>query len=232
MQGNHATIYVEVEPVPQPSGNVVKFPEGCGETLPQPSGNVAYTSQQLAEGCGVSRQAWAKDWLPYFLRVAPETKLKSGRKYTELCRTLSESLADAKAQGRAASEWLENVALPTWGDELFVEARQVGAIVPAALSGAASARSDALAQAQNLQSFAGALLQQVGQHLAANSSTAAAEQAAISEAAIVASEMAAILREQQLRAKVRAEFEAQQQAAHAAALEAQLSELRGGTHAE
>lgn len=232
MQGNHAAIYIEVEPVSQPSGNVVQFPEGCGNVSGKLDGNVAYTSQQLAEGCGVSRQAWAKDWLPYFLRVAPETKLKSGRKYTGLCRILSESLADAKASGRTASDWLENVALPTWGDELLVEARQVGAIVPAALGSAAAARSDALAQAQSLRSFAGALLQQVGQHLAANSSTAAAEQAAISEAAIVASEMAAILREQQLRAKVRAEFEAQQQAASAAALEAQLSDLRGGTHAE
>jgi hypothetical protein len=233
MNGNHAAIDVEYEPVPQPMDNVVKFPEGCGNVSEQPMGNVSYTSQQLAEVAGVSRQAWGKDWYRYFPLVVSETKLKQGRKYTQLCYELTESLAEAKAEGRTPTDWLENVARPTWGElpeDLRFEAERQGAIVPGAIVAASEARSLALTQAQSLQGFAGALLEQVGKHLAANSATAAAEQEAIAEAAIVASEMAAILREQQLRAKVRADFEAQQSAAASAVLSQQLNDLRGGAN--
>ncbi|NJR70509.1 MAG: hypothetical protein HC771_19160 [Synechococcales cyanobacterium CRU_2_2] len=231
MDGSNATIDIDYIEVPQPTSNVVKFPEGFPTVSGQPSGNVSYTSQQLAEVAGVSRQAWGKDWYRYFPLVVSETKLKQGRKYTQLCYELTESLAEAKGEGRTPIDWLENVARPTWGElleDLRFEAERQGAIVPAALTAASDARGLALTQAQSLQGFAGALLEQVGKHLAANSATATAEQEAIAEAAIVASEMAAILKEQQLRAKVRADFEAQQSAAAATSLEQKLSDLRGG----
>lgn len=226
-------------------GNLLSFPDlsntsatlrNNSATAAQPLRNGCATAQQLAEIAGITRQQWQRDWYSKFLEVVAVEQLRDGRSYTPLCEEMTRSLLDAKANGMSPSAWVTRIGRPRWGrgDEqpIALEAVDVSslAIVPSSCGLAVAQQSNTLAVAQGLQGFAAAFLARLNEGLISHTIEATATNSAISDAAIMADELIKIAKEQQLRATVRADYEARKQAADSAALAQQMQQLQGGQH--
>jgi hypothetical protein len=234
----------EVEVVGDSPGNLLSFPDlsnnsatprNSSATAAQPLRNGCATAQQLAEIAGITRQQWQRDWYSKFLEVVAVEMLRDGRSYTPLCEEMTRSLLDAKANGMSPSAWVTRIGRPRWGrvdEPIAIEAVDVSslAIVPSSCGLAVAQQSNTLAVAQGLQGFASAFLDRLSEGLISHSIETSATNSAISDAAIMADELIKIAKEQQLRATVRADYEARKQAADSAALAQQMQQLQGGQH--
>jgi hypothetical protein len=227
-------------------GNLLSFPDlssssatpgqrlGNNSATPaQPLRNGCSTAAQLAEIAGITRQQWQRDWYSKFCEVVAVEELRDGRAYTPLCEAMTRSLLDAKANGMSPSAWVTRIGRPRWGrvDEPIAAAAvdvQSLAIVPSSCNECVAQQTHTLVAAQGLQGFASAILDRLTDGLISHNVETAATNSAIADAAIVADEMIKIGREQQLRAKIRADFESRQQVAAAAALAQQMEQLQGG----
>jgi hypothetical protein len=216
-------------------GNSSTTPRNSSATAAQPLRNNSATAAQLAEIAGITRQQWQRDWYSRFAEIVPIEELRDGRAYTPLCEAMTRSLLDAKANGMSPSAWVDRIGRPRWGrvDEPIVpEIVDVSAlaVVPSSCGLAVAQQSNTLAVAQGLQGFAAAFLDRLSDGLISHSIEATATNSAISDAAIMADELIKIAKEQQLRATVRADYEARKQAADSAALAQQMQQLQGGQH--
>jgi hypothetical protein len=234
----------DFEVVGDSPGNLLSFPRNSSATAPQHSSNSSATpaqplrngcatAAQLAEIAGITRQQWQRDWYSKFTEIVGPEALRDGRSYTPLCAEMTRSLLDAKANGMSPSAWVTRIGRPRWGrvDEPIVAAVvdvQSLAIVPSSCGLAVAQQTHTLVAAQGLQGFASAILDRLTDGLISHDVETAATNSAIADAAIVADEMIKIGREQQLRAKIRADFESRQQSAAAAALAQQMEQLQGG----
>jgi hypothetical protein len=235
----------EFEVVGDSPGNLLSFPSNGSATAPQhPSNHSATPAQPLRNGCataaqlaeiaGITRQQWQRDWYSKFSEIVGSEALRDGRSYTPLCAEMTRSLLDAKANGMSPSAWVSRIGRPRWGrvDEPIAPSAVVDvqslAIVPSSCGLAVAQQSNTLAVAQGLQGFASAILDRLTDGLISHNVETTATNSAIADAAIVADEMIKIGREQQLRAKIRADFEARQQSAVSAALAQQMEQLQGG----
>lgn len=232
---NTQPITVEYERLERPDSNVVRFPEGCDNVSQQPKRNVSYTSQQLAEVAGVSRQSWGKDWFKHFTKVVPAIELKVGRQYTQLCRDMTASLATARALGTSSAQWLTQTAQPKWGRSeaeavaaTVEHAKSSGAIVPAASESAADSVLSSLTLATTTAATAEALLDEVFGSLDEVRAQRQTQRRQIDIKRIIAEETIAIAEEERIREEVRAGIIARRQAAADAALQQQMDEFRGG----
>jgi hypothetical protein len=104
------------------------------------------------------------------------------------------------------------------------------AIVPVAVEQVHNGQALALTQAVQLQDVAQILLTRAHQALQLNAQQVGQSNQAIADATIIAQETARILHEEQLKAAVRADFEAKKNAAIAQQLQADLAQLQGGQH--
>lgn len=224
-------------------GNVIEFPEpfpgNPGTVSRKPLGNLSevsdYSSTDLAAEAGVSRQAWARDWFPNLARVAPESALRVGRRYSVLCRELNLSLLTARQHGQNANAWVTSAVARRSDLSIEEHASNVAmaasvAIVPVAVERVHAGQSLALAQAVQLQDMAQILLSRAHQALELNAQQVGQSNQAIADATIIAQETTRILHEEQLKASVRADFQAKKQAAIAQQLQADLAKLQGGQH--
>ena len=227
-------------------GNLVTFPEtfpgNPGNVYRKPLGNPSevsevsdYSSTDLASAVGVSRQAWARDWFPHLAAVVGESPLRIGRRYSKLCSELNLSLQAARRSGQSASAWV--AAAVGRRSDLSIEehASNVAmaasvAIVPVAVEQVHNGQALALTQAVQLQDVAQILLGRVHQALQLNAIQVNQTNRSIEDATIIAQETARILHEEQLKAAVRADFEAKRNAAIAQQLQADLAQLQGGQH--
>jgi hypothetical protein len=235
--------FIDAEVVETESDNLIQFPDNPvnlsrePDNVPrQPSGQPDYSSADLSEVVGVSRQAWIKDWLPHLAKVVPLDALKSGRRYTILCSELNLSLLAARRSGQSSSAWVAAASArrPQQGIEERAEIVAMAAevsIVPIAVEQVTNGQALALVQATQLQDFTQILLARASQTLDLNTQQVASTNQSISDATIIAQETARILHEEQLKVGVRARFEAQKQAAIAQKLQADLAQLQGGQHA-
>ena len=227
-------------------GNLIEFPEtfpgNPGNVSRKPLGNPSevsevsdYSSTDLASAVGVSRQAWARDWFPHLAAVTGESPLRTGRRYTVLCRELNLSLLAARRSGQSASAWVVSASAQRPGQTVEARAAVVAmasdlAIVPAAVGQALSIQTQAIGQAQGLADLAGALLDRTVQLISADRQQLLEGDASIADALIIAKETSRILHEEQLKARVRAQFEAKRLAAQTQELSSDLAQLQGGQH--
>lgn len=212
-------------------GNLSETPK---ETTEQLKDN--YSSQELAKMAGVSVQAWRKSWLHYLQQVAPIHQLKRGRQYTRLAAELTLHLKDARDRGWTGESWLELEAWPKWGNrneetpEVLVDkAFQSGAVVPVEVLEAGDAQHGALVEARKIRGFAQLLAQEMMTTLIDVATESAQGQQELNAEAIAADELLNIAQEEQIRAKVRAEFQQQKQAADAARLAQRMEQFKGGS---
>jgi hypothetical protein len=205
-------------------------------TTRQPLRNGCATAAQLAEIAGITRQQWQRDWYSKFSEIVGTDALRDGRSYTPLCAEMTRSLLDAKSNGMSPSAWVTRIGRPRWGrvDEpispTVVDVSSL-AIVPSSCGLAVAQQSSTLAVAQGFQGFAAAFLDRLSDGLISHDVESTATASAIAHAAIAADELIKIAKEQQVRAQVRADFEARQQAAAGAALAQQMEQLQGGGNA-
>lgn len=233
----------EFEVVGDSPGNLLSFPDlsnssatprNSSATPGQPLRNGCATAAQLAQLAGITRQQWQRDWYSKFLEITTAELLRDGRSYTPLCEEMTRSLLDAKANGMSPAAWVTRIGRPRWGrvDDPIAPAAVVDvsalAIVPSSCALAMAQQSNTLAVAQGFQGFASAFLDRLSEGLISHDVEATATASAISNAAIAADELIKIAKEQQVRAQVRADFEARQQAAASAVLAQQMQQLQGG----
>jgi hypothetical protein len=237
----------EFEVVGDSPGNLLSFPDlsntsatprqhPCNNsaTPAQPLRNGCATAAQLAEIADITRQQWQRDWYSKFCEIVAIEELRDGRAYTPLCEAMTRSLLDAKANGMSPSAWVTRIGRPQWGrvDEPIPPSAVVDvqslAIVPSSCGLAVAQQSNTLAVAQGFKGFAAAFLDRLSDGLISHDVESTATASAIAHAAIAADEMIKIAKEQQVRAQVRADFEARQQAAAAAVLAQQMQQLQGG----
>ncbi|NJR71054.1 MAG: hypothetical protein HC771_22300 [Synechococcales cyanobacterium CRU_2_2] len=232
-------IDVSYEPIPQPHSNLIGFPQPSEQPSRQPSEQPSatgfYTSQQLADVAGVSRQSWGKDWFKAMTAIAPPRDLKQGRLYTDLTYELTASLRQYRDQGMSISDWVTQIALPRWGrtapqwQQAAVDsAAHSGAIVPVEVRQASDASSQSLALASSTAGTAQALLDAVFSTL----DNIGAEQRQTADAAriqrLIAEESLKMAEELKLRAKIRAELESRQAAKQDEVIRQQLEQFNGG----
>jgi hypothetical protein len=234
--------FVDAEVVGTGSDNLIQFPDNPvnpsrqpDNVVGQPSRQPDYSSQDLADIAKVSRQSWIKDWYPHLAKVAPESVLKDGRRYTVLCSELNLSLLAARRSGQSSSAWVASASARRSDLSIEEHASNVAmaasvAIVPVAVEQVHRGQSLALTQAVQLQDMTQILLTRLSQGLELDAQQVAASNRAIADATIIAQETARILHEEQLKAAVRADFEAKKNAAIAQQLQADLAQLQGGQH--
>ena len=239
--------FIDAEVVGTESDNLIQFPDNpvspsrqpdnvVGQPSRQPIGNPNYSSQDLADNAGVSRQSWIKDWYPHLAKVAPESGLKDGRRYTKLCSELNLSLLAARRSGQSSSAWVAAASAHRPGQSVSDRAAVVAeasalAIVPAAVGQALNTQSATIGQAQGLADLTSTLLARTVQLLDVDRQQLASGDAAIADALVIARVTKRILHEQQLEAQVRAQFEEQRLAAQSAQLQQDLGQLQqGGQH--
>jgi hypothetical protein len=234
--------FVDAEVVGTGSDNLIQFPDNPvnpsrqpDNVVGQPSRQPDYSSQDLADIAKVSRQSWIKDWYPHLAKVAPESVLKDGRRYTTLCSELNQSLLAARRAGQSSSAWVASASARRPDQSVEARAEIVArasevAIVPVAVEQLHHGQSIALTQAVQLQDMTQILLTRLSQGLELHTQQVETSNQAITEAAIIADETARILAEQQLRARVRSNFDAAQNAAIAQRLQRNMEQLQGGQH--
>lgn len=224
-------IEVSYEPIPQPHSNLIGFPQPSE----QPSETSLFTSQQLADVAGVSRQSWGKDWFKAFAAVAPPHDLKQGRLYTDLTYELTASLRQYRDQGMSISDWVSQIALPQWGrtapqwqQAAVNAARSSGAIVPLEVRQASDASGQSLALASTTAATASALLDDVFATLDSISTQQRQTTDAARIQRLIAEESLKMAEELKLRAKIRAELEHRQAAKQDEVIRQQLEQFNGG----
>jgi hypothetical protein len=235
--------FIDAEVVETESDNLIQFPDNPvnpsrqpDNVSRQPAGQPDYSSADLADTAGVSRQSWIKDWLPHLGKVVPLDALKNGRRYTTLCSELNLSLLAARRSGQSSSAWVAAASAHRPGQSVADRAAVVAqasdlAIVPAVVGQALSLQSHAIGQAQGLADLAGALLDRTVQLISADRQQLIEGDASIADALIIAQETSRILHEEQLKAQVRAQFESKRLAAQSQQLQQDLGQLQGGQHA-
>jgi hypothetical protein len=232
--------FIDAEVVTDMPDNLVAFPDNPvnpsrqpDNVVGQPSRQPDYSSADLATVAGVSRQSWIKDWLPHLAKITGLDPLRNGRRYTQLCSELNLSLLAARRSGQSSSAWVTSASARRPDQSVEARAETVAmaaevSIVPVAIEQVHTGQSLALTQAVQLQDLAQILLSRASQELQLNTFQVNQTNSAIDDAQIIATETARILHEEQLKAQVRAQFEAKRQAAIAQQLQADLQQLQGG----
>ena len=213
---------------PQPDSNVAQQPSE------QPTATTLYTSQQLSEVAGVSRQSWGKDWFKHFEKVAPVSDLKQGRQYTHLAYELTCSLRQARDQQWPTGEWLDVIAIPTWGrtpqefqQAAVSEAVTSGALVPQSITQASTAQGEGLALARDVASMARGLLDEVVLAIDSADQESRQQAEAIEEQTMTARATVKVLKQRRIQAEVEAQAAAKQQELENQRLRDELARLKG-----